>query len=99
MTTAERWKRGPKEVTDSLRRFHRTVRVLRLKKGLSVAELSEQAGVTEYLIRRIESGKPVDVLASKMYQLAFVLAGGFPEFARIAAQGRSAKRVKGRGKK
>ena len=63
-----------------VKRIYRPVRMLRRKRGMSVKELSAKSGVTEYLIRRIESGAMPRVRMDKLFRLGFVLAGSMTEF-------------------
>lgn len=76
-----------KTAETELKHLYRTVRVLRRKQGLSVAELSEKSGVTESLIRRIEGGAMPRVTFHKLCRLAFVLAGTITGLCAIADRG------------
>ena len=69
-----------KKVRADLKLLFRTLRDVRRAKGMSVEELSASAGVTEYMIRRIEesvrSAKMVNPDLRKVCRLAFVLGDG-----------------------
>jgi transcriptional regulator with XRE-family HTH domain len=76
-----------KTADTELKLIYRMVRVLRRKRGMSVEELSARSGVTEYLIRRIESGTMPRVTLHKLCRLAFVLVGSITEFMKIVWRG------------